>query len=63
MVSTRPTSNCGARRSRQSITAKTCVASHEQVLREKGLSEEQVAAAVRIAAVIHAAAVVLDAAA
>lgn len=41
---------------------KTCVASHEQVLREKGITEEQVAAAVRIAAVIHAAAVVLDAA-
>lgn len=40
---------------------KTCVASHEAVLREKGISEEQVAAAVRIAAVIHAAAVVLDA--
>ena len=42
---------------------KTCVASHEQVLREKGISEEQVAATVRIAAVIHAAAVVLETAA
>ena len=42
---------------------KTCVASHEQVLREKGITEEQVAAAVRIAAVVHAAGVVLDAAA
>ena len=42
---------------------KTCVASHEQVLRDKGITEEQVAAAVRIAAVMHAAAVVLDAAA
>ncbi len=41
----------------------TCVASHEKVLREKGITEEQVAAAVRIAAVIHAAAVVFDAAA
>jgi lipoyl-dependent peroxiredoxin subunit D len=41
---------------------KTCVASHEQVLREKGVTEEQVAAAVRIAAVVHAAAVVMDAA-
>ena len=41
----------------------TCVASHEQVLREKGITEEQVAAAVRIAAVIHATAVVFDAAA
>jgi lipoyl-dependent peroxiredoxin subunit D len=40
---------------------KTCVASHEQVLRDKGISEEQVAAAIRIAAVIHATAVVLDA--
>lgn len=42
---------------------KTCVASHEQVLREKGITEEQVAAAIRIAAVVHATAVVLDAAA
>jgi alkyl hydroperoxide reductase subunit D len=41
---------------------KTCVASHEQVLREKGITEDQVAAAIRIAAVVHAAAVVLDAA-
>ena len=41
----------------------TCVASHEKVLREKGITEEQVAAAVRIAAVIHAIAVVFDAAA
>jgi lipoyl-dependent peroxiredoxin subunit D len=41
---------------------KTCVASHEQILREKGITEDQVAAAVRIAAVVHAAAVVLDAA-
>jgi lipoyl-dependent peroxiredoxin subunit D len=40
---------------------KTCVASHEHVLREKGITEEQVTAAVRIAAVIHATAVVLDA--
>jgi lipoyl-dependent peroxiredoxin subunit D len=42
---------------------KTCVASHEQVLREKGITEDQVAAAVRIAAVVHAAAVVMDASA
>jgi alkyl hydroperoxide reductase subunit D len=42
---------------------RTCVASHEQVLRDKGITEEQVAAAIRIAAVVHAAAVVLDAAA
>ena len=37
-----------------------CVASHEKVVREKGLSEESVLAAVRIASVIHAVAVVLD---
>ena len=37
-----------------------CVASHERVVREKGLTEEQVAAAVRIAAVIHAAATAID---
>jgi alkyl hydroperoxide reductase subunit D len=37
-----------------------CVASHEKVVREKGISEEQVAAAVRIASVMHAAATVLD---
>jgi alkyl hydroperoxide reductase subunit D len=38
-----------------------CVDSHEKVLREKGVSEETVLAAVRIAAVIHALAAVLDA--
>ena len=38
-----------------------CVDSHEKVLRDKGVSEEQVLAAVRIASVIHAIAVVLDA--
>ncbi len=37
-----------------------CVASHERVVREKGLTEEQVAAAIRIAAVIHAAATAMD---
>jgi alkyl hydroperoxide reductase subunit D len=42
---------------------KSCVAAHEKILREKGISEEQVAAAVRIAAVIQATATVLDAAA
>jgi len=31
-----------------------CVAAHERVIRDKGLSEETVAAAIRIAAVIHA---------
>ncbi|MBX5495734.1 MAG: carboxymuconolactone decarboxylase family protein [Bryobacteraceae bacterium] len=38
-----------------------CMASHEHVLREKGLTEEKIAAAIRIAAVIHAVSVVLDA--
>jgi len=42
--------NCGA-----------CVDSHEKSLREKGLSEEKILAAVRIASVVHAIAVVLDA--
>ena len=37
-----------------------CVSSHEKVVREKGLTEDQVLAAVRIAAVVHAAATVLD---
>jgi alkyl hydroperoxide reductase subunit D len=32
----------------------SCVAAHERAVREKGLSEEQVAAAIRIAAVVHA---------
>jgi alkyl hydroperoxide reductase subunit D len=38
-----------------------CVDSHEKVLREKGMGEEAVLAAVRIAATIHALAGVLDA--
>jgi lipoyl-dependent peroxiredoxin subunit D len=42
--------NCGA-----------CVDSHEKSLREKGISEEKILAAVRIAAVVQAIAVVLDA--
>ncbi|MDX2152017.1 MAG: carboxymuconolactone decarboxylase family protein [Bryobacteraceae bacterium] len=37
-----------------------CMASHERVVREKGLTEEQVAASVRIASVMHAVATVLD---
>ncbi len=37
-----------------------CVDSHEKTLREKGLSEETILAAMRIASVIHALAVVLD---
>lgn len=38
-----------------------CVDSHEKVLREKGVNEETVLAAVRIAATIHALAAVFDA--
>jgi len=38
-----------------------CVDSHEHVLREKGVSEETVIAAVRIASTIHAIAAILDA--
>jgi alkyl hydroperoxide reductase subunit D len=38
----------------------TCVASHERKVREGGLSREAVQSAVRIAAVVHAAAVALD---
>lgn len=37
-----------------------CVAAHENVIREKGMPEETVAAAIRIAGVIHALAVVFD---
>jgi alkyl hydroperoxide reductase subunit D len=38
-----------------------CVDSHEKVIREKGLSEETVLAAIRLAAVIHGLATVFDA--
>jgi lipoyl-dependent peroxiredoxin subunit D len=38
-----------------------CVDSHERVVREKGMSEEQIMAAIRIAAVVHALAAVFDA--
>ena len=38
-----------------------CVASHEKVVREKGLSEEVILAAIRIASVVHAVAAVMDA--
>ena len=37
-----------------------CMESHEKVVREGGLTREQVQAAVRIAAVVHAVAAVLD---
>jgi alkyl hydroperoxide reductase subunit D len=38
-----------------------CVSSHEKVLLEKGVTEELILAAVRIAAVVHATAAALDA--
>jgi len=38
-----------------------CVDSHEQVVRQKGLTEEQIVAAIRVASVIHALACVFDA--
>jgi lipoyl-dependent peroxiredoxin subunit D len=38
-----------------------CLVAHERVLRQAGLAAEQVQAAVRIAAVVHAAAVTLEA--
>lgn len=37
-----------------------CVASHEKVVREKGITEEQIAASIRIAAVLQAAATAID---
>jgi alkyl hydroperoxide reductase subunit D len=37
-----------------------CIAAHEKVLREAGVTQEQVQAAVRIAAVVHAVAVTLE---
>ena len=37
-----------------------CMESHEKIVRHAGLSQEQVQAAVRIAAVVHAVAAVLD---
>jgi alkyl hydroperoxide reductase subunit D len=40
-----------------------CIDAHEKAVREKGASEELVAAAVRVASVIHALAVVVDCAA
>ena len=38
----------------------TCIDSHEKVLRDAGLTPEQIQAAVRIAAVVHAIAATLD---
>ncbi len=39
----------------------TCVSSHEKVLRDKGVGEEVILASVRLAAVLHSIATVLDA--
>lgn len=39
----------------------TCVDSHEKTLRDKGISEETILAAIRVAATIHALASVMDA--
>ncbi len=39
----------------------TCVASHEKVLRDKGVSEETILASVRLAAVLHSIATILEA--
>ncbi len=39
----------------------TCVASHEKVLREKGVPEETILASVRLAAVLHSIATILEA--
>jgi lipoyl-dependent peroxiredoxin subunit D len=38
-----------------------CIASHESVLRSKGMAEESILAAVRIASTVHALAAVMDA--
>lgn len=38
-----------------------CLDSHEQVVRQKGLTEDQIAAAIRVASVVHALACVFDA--
>lgn len=38
-----------------------CIDSHEQVIRQKGLTEDHIAAAIRVAAVVHALACVFDA--
>jgi alkyl hydroperoxide reductase subunit D len=38
----------------------SCVKSHENILREKGVTEETILAAIRIASVIHGVATVLD---
>ncbi len=51
----------GARRSRPSMAAASRIDSHVKILREAGMTAEQVQAAVRIAAVVHAVAATLEA--
>ncbi len=52
--------NSGVPRSPPLTVAAACVTSHENVLREKGVTEETILAAIRIASVIHGTAAVLD---
>lgn len=54
------TSNCGASAVSAINGCGGCIDSHERVLREAGVTAEQVQAAVRIASVVHAIAVTLD---
>jgi len=60
MASTLWISSCGAPEYPRLNGCSTCVDSHE-VVREKGLSEEAVRAAIRLASVIHRLATALDA--
>ena len=55
-LSTRSTSSSGRSSSRAVNGCGMCLESHEKVLRDHGLSAEQVQAGVRIAATVHAAA-------
>jgi len=61
MASTLWISSCGAPGYPRLNGRSTCVDSHEKVVREKGLSEEAVLAAIRLASLIHGLATVLDA--
>jgi alkyl hydroperoxide reductase subunit D len=61
MASTLWISSCGAPEYPRLNGCSTCVDAHEKVVREKGLSEEAVLAAIRLASVIHGLATALDA--
>jgi len=61
MASTLWISSCGAPEYPRLNGCSTCVDSHEKVVREKGLSEEAVHGAIRLASVIHRLATALDA--